>query len=509
MNRNRETIVNLASNIVSFVVSILIGFFLSPYIIRHLGAEANGFTQLANNFVSYASLITIALNSVAGRFMSIEYHRGNYGEVRKYYTSVIVGNVIIGILLGLVAIGVVWKLDHLINIGESNVNDVKLLFALVFGNFLISQISSVFYTATYVANKLYYQNLVTLFNAVFRACVLIALFGFFKPRMFYVSFAGFLLGGLSVPISFYIKRKLLPEIRFEKSSFSLKYIITLISSGIWNTVNQCGNILMTGLDLLLANLFITPYDMGILATAKTIPTYIVQLGVMINMNFAPNLTISYATSDKKEVLHNLRWSMKVSSVMMSIPLGIISIFGSEFYRLWVPSLDAGKLTALSVLTCLAFVLFSGPQVLYNVYTTTNKLKLNSVTVVLGGIINFVAVYFLLRHTNLGIYAIAGTSSVISIIRNLIITVPYTAHLLKLKWYEFYKDVGLSFLCYIVVCLVALVVKYVFSGGTWILLAISVILASIVSFLIQILMLLKGTERRLLLEKLLRRKNKNG
>ncbi len=39
-------------------------------------------------------------------------------------------------------------------------------------------------------------------------------------------------------------------------------------SGIWNSVNQCGHLLLTGLDLLLSNLFVSPYAMGVVAVSK-------------------------------------------------------------------------------------------------------------------------------------------------------------------------------------------------------------------------------------------------
>ena len=121
-------------------------------------------------------------------------------------------------------------------------------------------------------------------------------------------------------------------------------------------------------------------------------------------------------------------------------------FGVQFYSLWVPSLDAKALTILSLLTCMAFIPSAGTQTLYNVFTATNHLKVNSVAFLTTGILNLGVVYFLLGHTSLGVYAIAGVSSSLTIVRNLLITAPYTAKLLELPWYEFYKDVGISLLC---------------------------------------------------------------
>ena len=88
MNRTKQLIINMSANFVSFGVSLLISFFLSPYIVRTVGVEANGFVTLANNFVSYAGLITIALNSMAGRYITISVAKGDEAETNKYFNSI-------------------------------------------------------------------------------------------------------------------------------------------------------------------------------------------------------------------------------------------------------------------------------------------------------------------------------------------------------------------------------------------------------------------------------------
>ena len=77
VSENKRLFINLVSSIVALIVNMGISFFLSPYIINNVGAEAYGFVSLANNFVNYASLLTIALNSMAGRFIAIKIHQGD------------------------------------------------------------------------------------------------------------------------------------------------------------------------------------------------------------------------------------------------------------------------------------------------------------------------------------------------------------------------------------------------------------------------------------------------
>lgn len=74
-SQNVQTILNLSSGILTMIIQLIVNFFLSSYIVCTLGEEANGFTQLANNFVTYATLITLAFNSMSGRFISVSYHQ--------------------------------------------------------------------------------------------------------------------------------------------------------------------------------------------------------------------------------------------------------------------------------------------------------------------------------------------------------------------------------------------------------------------------------------------------
>ena len=83
MDNKKQFIVNLVASLVNFVVNIGIGFAITPFIVGRVGAEAYGFVGLANNMVGYASLFTIALNSVAGRFITVAYHQGDKGKADR------------------------------------------------------------------------------------------------------------------------------------------------------------------------------------------------------------------------------------------------------------------------------------------------------------------------------------------------------------------------------------------------------------------------------------------
>ena len=69
MKNKRATLINIFAALITLGVQMFISFWLSPFVVGKLGEEAYGFINLANNFVSYASLVSVAINSMACRYI--------------------------------------------------------------------------------------------------------------------------------------------------------------------------------------------------------------------------------------------------------------------------------------------------------------------------------------------------------------------------------------------------------------------------------------------------------
>lgn len=489
------TAFNVASAIVTLGVQMAVSFFLSGFLVAALGEEANGFTQLANNFVSYASLVTLAFNSMGQRFISTAYHKGEIAKVRSYYSTLVVCDIVLCIVFLPIAVLVVGNLGSIVEMGNASLPDVQLLFAFVFANFGASLFMSLLCSAMFVTNKVYIQNAVNLARNVLNACALLFLYGTLEPHVHYVSLVSLALTVISIPVCAVVKSKLLPEMRFSFRAFSATAVRSLTSSGIWNTVNQCGNMLMTGLDLLLANWFVGAGPMGLLSVAKTMPNAITTLASTLNSNLEPELVIAYAKGGATGIMDRLRFDIRLSNLIVSVPIAVFCALAVPFYELWMPSLDAVELSVLSFLTVMTFIPWAGLQVLYNVFTATNHLKVNSVAFVAGSVLNVVIVLSLLSFTDLGVYAIAGTSSAISIARNLAVIVPYIASLLGIRKCKLYREAGISSACCVLVAAISWAIGTFVGTGRWPGLVASVILSCFVGWIIVFLLTFGKPARR--------------
>ena len=270
MNKKRLTI-NILSNCISFFITFGISFFLTPYITEHLSSEAYGFISLGNNFVGYATIITIAINSMAARFITIKLCENKENEANEYFSSVAIANTLIALVLIIPAALLIIYIDRLLNISTGIVTDVKVLWLFLFASFLIDIIMSVFGVAIFAKNRLDLSAKRDIVINVIKAIIVFSLFLFFTPHVWYYGLAIFISGILLVLININYTKKLIPALQFSRSKFSIASVKILLSSGIWNSLSSLSSVLLEGLDLLIADIFIGSVEMGILAIAKMIP----------------------------------------------------------------------------------------------------------------------------------------------------------------------------------------------------------------------------------------------
>jgi len=503
MGKSKALIVNMLGSILTFIVSLGISFFFTPYLTDTVGEEAYGFVNLANNFINYITIITVALNSVAGRFITIEYHKGNKEESSKYFSSVLAANVIMAIVILGVAIPVIAFLEHIINISPELVVSVKYLFSFILANFIITIIGTVFTVATFITNTLYLSSIANVVTALLRVVLLCALYGTLPPNVAYIGLATCICTLVGLIINLYYTKKLIPDIKVKKGYISIAKVKELVGAGIWNSITKLAQVLSDGLDLLITNLWISPYLMGVLSISQQIPMYMATLLGMITNLFNPNATMYYAQNDKGAVVQELKTSMKLCSFFSNIIFCGVVVYGKMFYQLWVPNQDYELIYSLAVVIMVSVVVSGVTSSLNNVFLITNKLKVNSLFWMGISVLNVVLVFILLNTTGLGIYAVAGVSKVTGAIANLVFIPIYASKCLKVKWHTFYplifRYMGTTVFMGIVFALVGWLFK---APATWMTFFILCVIAGMIGVMINYFVLLNSYERGILTNKVL-------
>lgn len=497
---NKRMTINLAANIISFGVNILINFFLSPYIVRTLGREAYGFIPMMNNILNISQVVTIAINSMGARFITIKYHQEDYEGANKYFSSLFYANTVIGVIILLISAVMLVFIKSYLDVPDNLVFDVVVSFVILAVAFVLGLMFNVFSVATYVKNRLDMSAKRDIVYQLLRGIVILSLFMFFEPTIIYVATATLIVTLYTVITNIRYTKILLPEFHVRKKYLSFSALKELVSSGIWNSLGNLSYTLMSGLDLIISNIFISASAMGVLSISKSIPSSISSLVTAVVAVFLPVITISYAKKDIDNLLRELMKAIRTTGVIIAPILSFLIGYGRDFYALWQPTENAAQIQFLSVLAILPLYFTLGMKSLGNVFSITNKVKWHTIATFLCGLSNIVIVLILLKFTQLGIIAVAAVSSLCLIVKDLTFTPIYAAKCLGISPVIFYKQIFKEFLLVLLSVLISYGFNYFLPADTWFELILWGALSSIVIFIINALFILDKTTIRAFLKK---------
>lgn len=495
---------NIIFSVVAFALNLFISFFITPRITNRFGSDIYGYVRMANDFANYASLFSIALNSMASRFIMLERTRGNTVAASEYFSSVGIANVILSLILLLPSALCVYFLDSLFDVPVLMVFEVKLTFALTFSNFILQLLFSIFSNCYYITNTLYIRSLRTAQASIINVAVVLGLFFLFEDRISYVVIGTLAATAFNVGMNWYYSRTLTPDLKFSLSNFRVKKVMEILSSGIWNSVSQLSQILASGLDLLITNVFLGPVMMGYMSVAKTVPNVIISFNATVGNVFCPNLMRLYAEGDTEGLKKAAKSAMRFMCLFVSIPNAIVFTMGREFYGIWVPTEPSQMIHILAVLTIINSCISGPMQPLYQIFTITNKVKESSLITIIYGVVSISSVYVALRLTDWGVYAVCGVSLACSLVMALGYHLPYTAKYAGLHKTAFVPEILKSILSLVIVILVGYGVKlFVDVSAGWIGWFTGAIITAIIGFAVNMAIVLNKEERAMLADKVKR------
>lgn len=424
----------------AFAVNYLISLILTPYITDRVGTAAYGFVTMAKNIAQYATIITMALNSFSARYIAVAYHQGDIPQAKIYFSSTYYGDLLLGIAVFILAGFGIAFLDKIFVIPEELVPDVKMLFLIVFVNFLLVTVFTVHGTGATVAGRLDITGIFKLLSYLAEAAVLVIAFRFLDAHVYPVGFGLLAASAVIILSNIWICRKYTPELKPERQYFRFSAVKRLVVDGLWTSFNSLGSLLHSGLDLVVCNLMIDPVGMGQLSIAKDIDLIFHSLYQLVGQAFQPMFLKSYANGDKPRLLKDLKLSMKLSGLLSNLAFAGFFALGTVYYKLWIPNQDIDLIWRLTVITILTSVASGSMNPLYYIYTLTVKMKFPCIVTIVTGVLNVTGMIVLIRYTDMGVYAVVWTTAVLVAFINFVSNPIYMAHVLEVPKTTFYPGI---------------------------------------------------------------------
>lgn len=366
---------NLITTIAVFGLQTAINFFLTPYILKVLGDEAYGFLALANSLVNYGFILTIVINSVASRFIASAYHRGNWLKASKFYSSVLMINFLFSIIVALISLIFLIKIQSIINISQTLISDVRLTIAIYFINFSVGLFNAIFSVHAFIKNQMYLISIRNAISTTIYAMSVLLLFYLFDAMIYYTAVAALISSIFVFFSALYLNRKFGLNLRFSPKYFKINFIKVLAKSGLFNSINMLSQVLLSGVSLLLVNIYISAVSMGILALSRSVTMIIESFVITTSVAWNPHLVKIHA--DNKPLRDEVILALKSVSFIALPLIASFVVLADEFYRLWLPFKSQDEIDYiydLVLISILPSIVFASARPLISINLITNQLK---------------------------------------------------------------------------------------------------------------------------------------
>jgi membrane protein EpsK len=439
--RSGRFAINLVSNVGQLGVTMVVGAWYVPFLVRQLGPAAYGLIPLASSITSYMALITLGLNSAVGRYLTIALEQHDHRRANLIFNTSLWGSVgLTAVLLVPATLGMIY-LDRLIRVPPGFESQARWLFAGTTAAFLLNEIKTPFDVSSFCRNRFELRNLVAVGEVLSRVGLVIILFYAIAPSINYVGLAIFSGTVVSSVGAFWLWKVLTPTLPMVPGQFDWQILRELPGTGGWVVINHIGAILYLSIDLLLANRMFGAEQSGKYAAVLQLPLLIRTVGSTIGAVFSPTVLFYYARQDLDGLMDYLARAVKCLGLLLALPISLMCGFAEPLLRLWLGPGFASLHPLLFLMT--AHLCINVPILpLLGLQLATNRVKVPAVVTVVMGLMNLGLAVVLAGPMHWGLYGIAAAGAIMLTLKNVFFTPIYGAHVLGKSCGVFFREAGL-------------------------------------------------------------------
>ncbi|HWX21817.1 MAG TPA: oligosaccharide flippase family protein [Candidatus Binatia bacterium] len=435
--RSGRFAINLVSNVGKLGLTMVVGVWYVPFLVRQLGPAAYGMIPLASMITSYMAFITFGLDAAMSRTLAISLERRHYDQANVIFNVAFWGNLAIAVLLAIPAVVAIAHVQQIVRIPAGYETATRWLFAGTVSAFLLNQVKTPFAASCFCLNRLDLQNVVTVGETLTRVGLVAFLFLVLAPRIEYVGAA--ILAGTIVSTlgAIWFWKALTPCLHIRLRNFDWTMLKSLASTGGWVIVSQIGVMLYLNIDLLLANRFFGPAESGRYAAVLQLSAMLSTLGMAVGEIFAPTMYQKYARGNLEELAIYLNRAIKFLGLVMALVIGLICGFSKPLLQLWLgPAF--GSLAPLLCLMAIHLSLNLATYPLYAVPLAADRVKVPGLATLAVGVLNLALALLLTQVLGWGLYGLAAAGGISLTLRRFVFTPLYAAAILHQPYKTYYR-----------------------------------------------------------------------
>lgn len=429
--------INLTSNILYFILNIIIGLALVPFFLDTLGTAAYGLIPLATSITSYVTLIIDSLNTSISRFLTIDLQRADIKRANETFNTALFGTFGVILLLVPVALAAAWYAPVFFNIGDQSATDVFLLFAFIFASVLVRAWSSNFMVILFAYNRLDLRNYVNSTNLIVQLVLVITLFLCLGPSLVLVglSYAGAAIATLA--LAFILSKRTCPPLKISLTSFAQSRLREIGGMSLWVLINSIGLLLNTQVALIIVNKLFGDVAGAEYSLAVIWSTLLIGIAALITNLFTPMTYSYYAKQDREGLIQFTSTTIKVIGLFMALPIGLVCIFSPQLLTIWVGA-EFAHLAPLIWICVAPVILQIMVSCISPITVAYNRVRSLVILTLPMGFLN-IGLALLLPYTfDIGMYGVALAGFITLFLRYGLINPLFVASIIQIPKFSFLK-----------------------------------------------------------------------
>ena len=407
MASTKRFAVNVGMNWAATAVGMVVPFFLTPFVVRHLGATAYGVWILAVSTVSYLALLDLGLRSAIIRFVSKAQAQGRPEEARSAIGTALWFRLLVAAGVAVLAVALALATPHLFKIPDTMRHAAQITVLLCALGVGVTLVSGVFGAVLAAINRFDVLSSITMTQTVARAVgVLLILHsgrGLIALACWELTVV-LLAGALTAVVAL----RVFPTCRVVAIRPDMAVFRAIWSYSLTTFVFMIAVQIVINTDSLVIGAFLSVSLVTFYAIGSSLVSYTAQITGALSTTFTP-MASSFEASGRTDDLRRLTLRGTQATLGLVAPVAIALVFrGETFITLWMgPAYGRVSETVLRILMISLFFAV-GDSTAGAVLMAIDKHKPVARWAVYEAILNLVLSIILVK--TIGLYGVAwGTS----------------------------------------------------------------------------------------------------
>lgn len=423
---------NVSSSYLKFIFSMLVVFFMTPYIVGVLGIEQFGLWSLLFAVIGIFGLLdlgfaTAGVKYVAEAFGADDDERRNVVLSTLFYVYLTLGAVCFGIVVAASLSSASW-----VDLTASHRDDFSVALSILGGALALSLPLSVFRSAMLGVGRASTVNLCAVVAVIAQAAVTVVLLrNGFGLKGLAVAASVNMLGQslLLIPLCY----RQLPSFSLSVRNFSRQQVLELGAFSVYAFVANVAVLVILRIDPVVIKMFLPLSAIAVYAIALRIAEYAFLLNKQFSNALMPLVSQSFGSGDVDTIRRVLVDGTRLSLGVALPFLGLLWFYAPELVQLWMGEAFAGAASVLRIL--LLATAFSVVQLnAANVLGMTGSHKFVAFAMLGSAALNLVLSIFVVQFY--GLIGVASATLIAAFAIEMGLIVPYACRTQKLAVSQF-------------------------------------------------------------------------